>query len=235
MQCISNTVGGALNSNAVWKGVPLREVLAAVGISPSAKQVMFHGADGFTDDLPIDKALHPQTLLVFQMNGQELPQRHGFPLRLIVPGFVGEKSVKWLTRVEVREHPGKGFYEQQGWGPQFTINNSARFDAPDFQRPVQVGQRTVIKGTAFAGDRGVRDVEVSTDGGKTWAKAEITYRGSKLAWVQWRFPWKPEMPGKVMLAVRCIDGTGEVQDGRRKSPGPEPARGYQEVVANVQA
>ena len=109
LQCISNQVGGGLNSNAEWKGVPLREIIQRAGPSGGAKQVMFHGADGFVDDVSFEKAMHPQTLLVFEMNGHPLPQRHGFPVRLIVPGYVGEKSVKWLTKIEVRDEPGKGF------------------------------------------------------------------------------------------------------------------------------
>jgi DMSO/TMAO reductase YedYZ molybdopterin-dependent catalytic subunit len=235
LQCISDPVDGGLNSNAVWRGVTLLSVLQAAGLTPGAKQVMFHGADGFTDDLPIEKALDPQTLLAFEMNGEPLPQRHGFPLRVIVPGFVGEKSVKWLTKIEVRATPGKGFYEEQGWGPQFTINDGSRFDAPDFDHPIRLGQRTVLKGTAFAGDRGVRAVQVSVDGEKTWQPAEISYRGSNLAWAQWRFPWVPDKPGQIMLAVRCIDGEGQVQSGEEKKSGPEPASGYDRVKARVEA
>lgn len=103
LQCISNEVGGGLNSNAKWKGVLLRDVIQRSGPSEGARQVMFHGADGFSDEIPFEKAMHPQTLLAFEMNDETLPQRHGFPVRLIVPGYVGEKSVKWLTRIDVRK------------------------------------------------------------------------------------------------------------------------------------
>lgn len=195
---------------------------------------MFHGADGFIDDLPYDKAMHPQTLVAFEMNGQPLPQRHGYPARLIVPGYVGEKSIKWLTKVELRRKPGEGFYEQQGWSPQFTINNSSRFDTT-FDDPLHVGQRLVIKGTAFAGDRGVREVEVSTDNEKSWSPAEITNRGSDLAWVQWRFPWQPKAAGEVTLSVRCVDGNGGLQSGEKRNSGPEPAKGYHQVKAKIKA
>jgi hypothetical protein len=116
--------------------------------------------------------------------------------------------VKWLTKNEVREKPAKGFSEQQGWGPQFTINNSSRCDTR-FHKPLHIGQRTVIKGTAFAGDRGVKQVEVSTDIEKTWQSAEITYRGSDLAWVQGQFP---------TLSVRCVDNQGGTQSGVDKGP-----------------
>jgi DMSO/TMAO reductase YedYZ molybdopterin-dependent catalytic subunit len=234
LQCISNQIGGGLNSNANWKGVPLKDILERAGASPGAKQVMFHGADGFIDDIPFEKAMDPNTLLVFEMNGVPLPHRHGFPVRMIVPGYVGEKSVKWLTKIEVREKPAQGFYEQQGWGPQFTINNSSRFDTK-FDKPLHIGQRTVIKGTAFAGDRGVKQVEVSTDNEKTWQSAEITYRGSDLVWVQWRFPWQPTTLGEVTLSVRCVDNQGGTQSGVDKGPAPNPATGYHHMKAKVLA
>ena len=234
LQCISDPMDGGLNSNAKWKGVPLHMVLAQAGLSAGTRQIMFHGADGFVDDIPIEKALNPTTLLVFEMNGETLPQRHGFPVRLIVPGYVGEKSVKWLTKIEAREVPGKGFYEQQGWGPQFTINDGSRFDT-DFSDDLRVGQRTVLKGTAFAGDRGVATVEVSIDDGDTWKEAEITYRGSDLAWVQWRFPWQPERAGDVMLAVRCTDKQGGTQSSTSKPPAPNPASGYGRASVKVNA
>ena len=234
LQCISDPTDGGLNSNAQWKGVPLYTVLRAAGLSPATKQIMFHGADGFVDDLPVEKALDPHTLLVYEMNGEVLPQRHGFPVRLIVPGYVGEKSVKWLTKIEARDTPGKGFYEQQGWGPQFTINDTTRFDT-DFSKALRVGQRTVLKGTAFAGDRGVAKVEVSADDGKTWGEAEITYRGSDLAWVQWRFPWQPKQAGEVKLAARCTDRQGGVESGIHKPSAPNPATGYGTAKAMVQS
>ncbi len=236
LQCISNQLGGGLSSNAVWKGVPLRHVLTAAGMSAQTKQIAFHAADGFIDDLPIEKAMEPTTLLVWEINGEQLPQRHGFPLRLLVPGDVGEKSVKWLTKVEAREKPLKGFYEQQGWGPRFSVNDTARFDAPDFdEMPLKVGQRTVIRGTAFAADRGIKDVEVSTDGGDTWAKAEITYRGSDLSWVQWRFPFQPKEAGDITLVVRCSDKKGGTQAGEFKPSGPEPVEGWQKIDTTVAA
>ena len=100
---------------------------------------------------------------------------------------------------------------------------------------MKVGQRTVLRGTAFAADRGVKDVEVSTDGGDTWAKAEITYRGSDLAWVQWRFPFQPTEAGDITLVVRCSDKKGGTQAGPFKPSGPEPVEGWQKIDATVAA
>ena len=119
--CISNGVGDALMSNAHWTGVPLKSLLEAAGPRSSAVEVLLRGADGYTDTIPLEKALDPTTLVVFQMNGEPLPRIHGFPVRLIVPGMYGEKNVKWVTGIEVVDHDAKGFYEQQGWGPDFVI------------------------------------------------------------------------------------------------------------------
>ncbi len=235
LQCISNRIGGGLNSNAIWKGVPLKQLLTASGADASSVQVTFHGADGFTDDVPFAKAMDDETLLVYEMNGTPLPLQHGYPARLIVPGYVGEKSVKWVTEIEVTKQPKKGFYEQQGWGPKFTLNNTARFDAPDFGDPIPLGKVVTLLGTAFAGDRGVARVQVSTDGEKTWREAEIIYKRSKTAWVQWRLLWKPVDAGDVMLAVRCIDEGGGTQSSEMKGPAPEPATGIQRVKAMVRA
>src|SRR5881227_1659558 len=111
LMCISNGLDAGLISNAVWKGFPLRDVLdRAVPLSGAAR-VGFGGVDNYTDTIPLDKALQPTTLLAYEMNGAELPDRHGYPLRLIVPGYFGEKHVKWLTRIEVTDATAKGFYE----------------------------------------------------------------------------------------------------------------------------
>jgi DMSO/TMAO reductase YedYZ molybdopterin-dependent catalytic subunit len=119
LMCISNGLDAGLISNAVWKGFPLRDVLdRAVPLSGAAR-VRFHGVDNYTDTIPLEKALEPTTLLAFEMNGAELPDRHGYPLRLIVPGYFGEKHVKWLTRIEVTNATGKGILRDTRLGPRF--------------------------------------------------------------------------------------------------------------------
>jgi DMSO/TMAO reductase YedYZ molybdopterin-dependent catalytic subunit len=120
------------------------------------------------------------------MNGEPLPRRHGFPARIVVPGLYGEKNVKWLTGIEVVDHDAKGFYEQQGWGPNFEIPTRSDFFAPKvdevrgafrFGEPFRVGQPVRLRGRAFAGARGVAGVEFSADDGQTWSEARIDYPG----------------------------------------------------------
>ncbi|MEO6578398.1 MAG: molybdopterin-dependent oxidoreductase, partial [Candidatus Limnocylindria bacterium] len=113
LMCISNPIAWGLMSNAVWTGVPMRDLLEEAGVRSDAVEVVLHGADGFSDTFSIEKAMEPTTLVAYGMNGEPLPQRHGFPARIIVPGMYGEKNVKWVTRIEVVTEDAKGFYESQ--------------------------------------------------------------------------------------------------------------------------
>jgi DMSO/TMAO reductase YedYZ molybdopterin-dependent catalytic subunit len=234
LECISNRIGGGLMSNAIWKGVPLRTLLRASSPLPGGREVLCVGLDGYTDTISAEKALNPTTLVAYEMNGVPLPIRHGFPARLIVPGFVGEKSVKWITRIEWLDRPAKGFYERQGWGPNFTIHTTARFDEPDFRTPIPVGRPVELRGIGFAGDRGVERVQVSLDDGVAWHDARLIYRGSAMAWVLWAFTWTPRRAGEYRLAVRAIDGTGAVQTGEWHGTIPEGTTGYHRVAARVE-
>jgi len=165
--CISYGVGSGLCSNAIWKGVPLSTLLAQVKPKPNVTTVLFRAADGYYETFRFEKAMEPTTLVAYEMNGEPLPKRHGFPLRLIVPGLYGEKNPKWLTRIELldeadgrlhRRH-GCGFYKEQGWGRQGdSIPTHSRFDAPQvrgdhFEAPFQVGKPVEVRGMAFGGDR----------------------------------------------------------------------------------
>src|SRR5438552_7658495 len=131
LMCISNGLDAGLMSNAVWKGIALRDLLDPAGALADAQRVRLYGVDNYTDTIPIEKALDPTTLLAWAMNGVDLPHRHGYPLRAIVPGYFGEKHVKWLTRIELADTSAKGFYEAQGWGTDFIVTTRSRIDVPD--------------------------------------------------------------------------------------------------------
>ena len=155
LMCISNYLGGGLMSNAVWTGLPLRDLITAAGPRPGIAKVVLYGADGYTDTYPLAKALEPTTFVAYEMNGEPLPVRHGYPVRILTPGLFGEKSVKWVTRIELVDHDVKGFYEQQGWGPNFVIPIRTTFFVGDFVTPFTPGASIPIRGNAFAGNRGV--------------------------------------------------------------------------------
>lgn len=214
LMCISNGLGAGLMSNAKWRGVPLHTLLKSAGPLSGAAKVRLHGVDNYTDTFPLAKALEPNTLVAFEMNGEPLPDRHGFPARVIVPGYFGEKQVKWLTRIEVTGPDAEGFYEKQGWGPNFVVPTRSRIDQPDQNAWFSLSKTPAgipLRGIAFAGDRGVSRVEVSLDDEKTWQEAKIDYPGTKLTWILWSFDWKPTAPGEIKIAVRATDGTGAVQ------------------------
>ena len=236
LECISNPVAGGLMSNAVWDGVPLRRLIEASGPRQEAVEIFLHAADGYTHSVSLEKALEDTTLVAYRMNGEPLPDRHGYPARVLVPGYFGEGSVKWVTRIELVDRQLEGYYGKQGWKPR-NVPTTSRFYAPDFRQvPPAVGSPVNLKGLAFAADRGVSKVEVSTDGGDSWQEAEIDYRGSKLSWVFWNHDWNPEEPGEHTLVVRATDGEGRLQNPKGRGVGSgRGSRGYHRVPVQVEA
>ncbi|MGQ0576971.1 MAG: molybdopterin-dependent oxidoreductase [Pseudonocardia sp.] len=232
LMCISNPVGGGLESNAMWTGARLADLVAAAEPTGTPVEVLLTAVDGYTDTFSIDKAMDPTTLLAYRMNGVDLPQRHGFPVRLVVPGLFGEKNLKWITGVEVVTEEVKGFYEKQGWGPNFAIPTRARFGVPEMA-PVSRGAVTALAGTAHGGDRGISRVEVSTDGGRTWTDATITYPGTRLSWALWRHDWRPALAGATTVVVRATDGDGVPQVAQERGSVPQGATGYHRLPVTV--
>jgi DMSO/TMAO reductase YedYZ molybdopterin-dependent catalytic subunit len=241
LMCISNRIGAGLMSNAVWQGIPLRDLLAASRPLDGALEVFLSGADAYTDSFAFDKAMDPTTIVAFAMNGEPLPQRHGYPARVVVPGLYGEKNVKWVTRIEVVDYDAKGFYEQQGWGPSFVIPTRSDIFGPrwvrrrgdSFVEPFAAGQMAIIRGRAFAGDRGIQKVEFSADDGETWRGVRIDYPGTNLTWTFWSADWLPEEPGAYTLVSRATDGTGTPQPSETRGIVPQGATGYHRVDATV--
>jgi DMSO/TMAO reductase YedYZ molybdopterin-dependent catalytic subunit len=232
LECISNGIGAGLISNARWGGVPLRRLLEPASVRDDASFVMAYGVDGFAHGLSLETALRPETLVAFRMNGEPLPDRHGYPARLIVPGGYGELSVKWLTRVELLEHREEGFYESQGWRAE-RVHTMSRIDRPLGLRPLRAGRTHPVNGIAFAGDRGIRRVELSTDGGRMWRETRLDYRGTPLTWALWSFDWTPDAPGRAELVVRATDGTGALQSSKREGISPDGASGYHRIEVEV--
>ena len=233
LQCISNDVGGNLVSTAKWTGVPLADVLAhAGGVSRGAVRVAFHAVGGYSDSLPVAKALDRTTLVAYGMNGMSLPRPHGYPARIIAPGIYGMKNVKWLRRIEVVDYEYRGYWQRaDGWDNVATIKTASRIDVPT-ELAVVRGQLTVA-GLAWAGDRGIKRVEVSLDGGHTWEPAVLRRELARAAWRQWRLPWKPAKAGKVLLKVRATDGGGALQTGAEAQPHPSGATGYHQMEVVV--
>jgi DMSO/TMAO reductase YedYZ molybdopterin-dependent catalytic subunit len=236
LMCISNGLDAGLMSNAVWKGIALVDLLDAAGPLADAKRVRLYGVDNYTDTIPIEKALEATTLLALEMNGAELSDEHGYPMRVIVPGYFGEKHVKWLTRIELTGANAKGFYETQGWGPDFIVPTRSRIDVPDRDSRFTIHDSPIkIKGVAYGGDRGISRVEISDDDSETWADAKIDYPGTKLTWALWSYDWRPDGPDDYALVVRATDGEGKVQQWEENRSPFSGVTGFHKIVIHVTA
>jgi DMSO/TMAO reductase YedYZ molybdopterin-dependent catalytic subunit len=182
--------------------------------------------------------MQPTTLLAYEMNGAPLPDRHGYPLRVIVPGYFGEKHVKWLTRIELADANAKGFYEAQGWGPDFIAPTRSRIDVPEYDSGFSLSelrQPIEVKGIAYGGDRGISRVEVSFDGGKSWRDTDLYYSGGALAWSLWKTSWTPGTAGDYMLVVRATDGEGDTQEWYEERGPFSGTAGLHQTVVHVTA
>lgn len=245
LMCISNKIGAGLFSNANWRGVRMGDLIEASGLKEGAYEVVIYGADAYSDTVDIDKAMAEETLVVYEINGVPLPRTHGSPVRVIVPGRYGEKNVKWVTRIEVVTSDVQGFYESQGWGPDFQPRTRSDVFAPQvrgrnvgkgifaFRDDLLAGQTVTIKGRAFSPGNGISSVEVSTDDGETWNPADLFYPGSTWVWTQWSFEWTPRQPGEYVVIPRAVDGNGVPQDGEIVDIIPQGASGYMRTSATV--
>ena len=235
LECISNEVGGELISNAHWRGVRLRDVVArAGGVPAKAIKIVFRCADGYTESLPIAEAMHPDTLLVHEINGEPLPPKHGFPLRLLVPGLFGMKNPKWITRIEAANFDFQGYWERSGWSDQALVQTMSKFTAPPRTPRPKANEEVGLGGVAYAGARGIKAVDVSLDDGKTWQPAQIKPPLGPYTWVLWAALWKPTAPGEYRLKVRARDGTGVLQTAQPSPTLPDGATGDHTIRVRVE-
>jgi DMSO/TMAO reductase YedYZ molybdopterin-dependent catalytic subunit len=227
LMCISNEVGGEYWSNARWKGVKLSYLLEQAGAHTDAYKAVFSGADDYKDSVKLASALHPEALLAWEMNGEPLRKEHGFPARLLIPDIYGMKNVKWLTGISIVKEDVKGFWQYQGWDDDAPYQIASRIDTPRPRASVQAGLLDVA-GVAFAGDRGIQTVEVSTDGGKTWQEAEVKPRLSPEGWQLWRTQVTVDRSVRD-VRVRATDGRGRQQIREPAPPFPTGSTGYHTV------
>jgi len=233
LECVSNTINppAALISNAKWTGVPLATILNQAGLSPDAAYVIFHCAEGYSVGIPKERALEQGALLAYKMNDELLPQEHGSPLRAIIPGLYGMMNAKWITGIEVSDSVYLGYWQERGWTNDAQIHTTSIIYYP--QTGAQVSGSLPIAGVAFAGDRGISKVEVSTDGGSTWNAAELKTPKSPYSWVLWAYNWTPTAKGSQTILMRATDGTGQTQDSNNTQPFPNGATGYNSIAVNA--
>ncbi len=231
LECIANGVGSHLVSTAIWQGVEVRSLLAKHGgAQTGARYVAFYSVDGYTVCQPLDEVLKVDTLLAFRMNGAQLPERHGFPLRVLIAGHYGEENPKWVTRMELTDHFVDGLYSSQGWynGPIPTIS---RIDRP--QGSIHIQPTIEVTGMAFSGYRGIQKVEISTDNGVSWQESRLSPPLSSQSWVFWTYDWHPTSTGHYTLVARATDGTGQLQIMQQRGTVPEGATGYHHLPVTL--
>ncbi len=229
LECISNLVGGDLISNAKWTGVPLRAFLERARLKPSVVDIAFHAQDGYSESIPLEMAMRDEVMVAYQMNGEPLPSKHGFPARLIVPGFFGLKHVKWLTKIEPVVHDFRGYWQQRGWTDVPWVKTFSRIDVPAHTSVIESGTVS-LGGVAFAGDRGIANVEVSLDDGATWTPAgSISEPLSPYTWVIWRAELPVPAAAQFGVRVRATDGAGDVQTAEVRKSLPSGATGHHTI------
>lgn len=224
--CVSNEVGGNLIGNAVWQGVLLADLLAEVGVQDVAAQVFGTSVDGWTCGFPVEAALDGRdSMIAIGMNGEQLPLKHGFPARMIVPGLYGYVSAtKWLSRIDLTTwDEAVGYWVPRGWARDAPIKTQSRIDVPRRGEKVPAG-RTTIAGIAWAQHRGVAKVEVRIDGGD-WREARLGVDVTVDAWRQWIYEWNAS-PGRYAIQVRATDRNGDTQTEEVSRPDPDGATGW---------
>ena len=244
LSCVSNKLGGDLVSTALWKGVRLRDILAKAQVKPGVKYIVFRCYDGYDVGIPIESGLMDGTILAYNMNNNPLPNDHGYPLRAIVPGFYGMMNPKWITEIELVDSTYEGFWQRKGWtnnGNDNIYSSIVTMGNQDIRNRfphlvndnLAIGKTTQIAGVAYAGDRGISKIEVSTDGGKTWKSTIIKDPLSKYTWVLWTSGFTPKVNGDYNIVVRATDKTGKVQTSDFADPFPNGASGYDMVNVNA--
>lgn len=227
LECISNPVGGDLISTTQFTGARLKDVLERAGLLAEAVDIRFTGVDGYTESLPLEAALDQRTLLCYNMGNKPLTQSHGSPLRLYTPNRFGMKNPKWIIKIEAVNEDYQGYWEQRGWSEQAWVQTTAVIDTIQTNGAGQ----TEIGGIAFAGERGINEVEVRVDNGE-WVSSELNRALSPLTWVLWRATL--EIPaGSHQVSVRATDGDGEIQTAQESDTHPDGATGYHMKTAEV--
>ncbi|HEU5434741.1 MAG TPA: molybdopterin-dependent oxidoreductase, partial [Thermomicrobiales bacterium] len=230
--CISNYLNGDLISTAEWTGIPLTDLLKDAGVDPKSVDLKLSAADGYEESIPLKIGLDPHTMLVLKMNGQPLPSDHGGPARLIVPPIYGMKNVKWIQKIEAINNDFMGYWEERGWSDTAHYQIWGRFDTPRAGETTPAGP-AVVAGLASAGNRGIKRVEISLDGGKTWADATLEPSlNPPFTWVRWLYHFDAK-PGDYDAVLRATDGTGAVMQEQEQPPLPAGATGWPRWTIHV--
>ena len=225
LRCVGEDLNGQKLDTAVWTGTPIKPLLEDADPGGECSCAMLRAADDYFVQFPIE-ALE-DGFLAWGMNGQSLPQSHGHPVRVLIPGHWGETNVKWLSEIELLDEEMNGYWEQRGWHGTGPVNTVAKL----WSTTTLEDGRVEVAGHAYAGTRGVERVEVSIDAGETWQDAALSepLPGDD-TWRQWRYEFEPN--GSHEVVVRAVDGTGAVQPEDRSESFPSGATGWVRQTVN---
>lgn len=232
LNCIGNPVGGYAIGNAEWSGLSFRELIDSAEPDFFGERVVLKGADGYHDSLPLSAVRSSAAMLAHTMNGRPLTRDHGFPVRVLVPGYYGIKQVKWLTEIEVVTGPHQGYWQKRNWTGDGRVKIFSRIDHPRHNEWLET-RHTVLRGIAFAGDRGIQYVQVSLDGGKSWTLAHLEKPLSEYSWVFWSLPVTFPATGRYRIAVRAADLYSGVQRDDGRDPFPSGTSGIHRIDVKV--
>jgi DMSO/TMAO reductase YedYZ molybdopterin-dependent catalytic subunit len=201
-------------STAEWEGVSLSNVLASARVASDAIEFVFHSADGFARSLSIPQSMHRDTLVVDTMNGEPLMPDHGAPLRLLVAGWYGMASVKWLARIEAVREPFRGHFQVEryviGAEPVRSMRPRALILEPADGAVLALANQK-IRGVAWTGLGQIRTVQFSEDGGEVWREARLLGAHRPYTWRRWEIDWQPRQAGPAELLARAADSNGDIQ------------------------
>src|SRR5918996_3345556 len=242
LECISNKIANDFIGTAIWNGIKLKDLLEESGVKSNAKYIVFRCSDGYDVGIPLERGLQEGSILAYGMNGEDLDAKHGYPVRAIIPGLYGMMNPKWITEIELIDIVYEGYWQKKGWANNAQYNTHSYIVIPG-NAPIRkifrslgsvnivVGEQIPIAGVAFAGDRGISRVQVSTDGGATWKDARIKNPLSPYSWVIWTTELDVANKGNYRIMVRATDKTGKIQTGEAREPFPNGATGYHMVDA----
>ena len=226
LRCVGEDLNGKKLDTAVWTGTPIKPLLEEADPQGECDCAMLRAEDDYFVQFPVD-ALE-DAFLAWEMNGQPLPQSHGHPVRVLVPGHWGETNVKWLSEIELLDEEMDGYWEQRGWHGTGPVNTVAKL----WSTSMLDGGTLELAGHAYAGTRGIQRVEVSTDGGSTWQDAELSEPlPGEDVWRQWRYEFTPD--GSHDVVVRAVDGEGTLQPEERSDSYPSGATGWVRKTVNM--
>ena len=232
LTCVSETVGGGYIGNARWQGTMLAPILKKAGVQRGANQIVMRDVNGMNLGVATDPVLDGRaSMLAIGMNGTALPQVHGFPVRVVVPGLYGYVSAcKWVVDMELTTFGAfTAYWSQRGWSQRAPIKTESRIDTPGQGTSLAAG-KMMIAGVAWAQHRGIEAVEVGIDG--KWRPATLAAQDTIDTWRQWYYPWQAT-PGRHTIQVRATDKAGSTQTAVISKPEPNGATGYHTVIVTV--